>query len=88
MNGTLGQDDIGGLLGKSRDWFYRNRDRLQREHRFPAPIDGVPGRWSRAAVLEWIDGGDGQQTDTITIDQADLNAPADGVAASTLEELD
>lgn len=50
--------DIAALLGKSYDWFSRQKDRLTRDSNFPAPLP-VPGspRWNARAVDQWIETG-------------------------------
>jgi predicted DNA-binding transcriptional regulator AlpA len=42
-------------LGRSLDWFYRNRKRLEAAHGFPPPVGGCGGRWDPAAIDAWLD---------------------------------
>lgn len=51
-------DEVAAELGRSLDWLYRNRHRLVRERKFPAPIlEGDRGElaWSAAQVYAWLD---------------------------------
>jgi hypothetical protein len=46
--------ELAGRLGHSRDWLYRNLDRLVREG-MPAPISPVGQyRWERTGMNAWL----------------------------------
>lgn len=53
---TLSAAEVAGMLGLSPSQFYRRARLLRRVHGFPSPLPGLR-RYSRAAVLEWIDSG-------------------------------
>ncbi len=51
----LNMAEVARKLGRSVEWFYRNRRRLEREHGFPASIAGLGKRWDPAAIDAWLD---------------------------------
>lgn len=51
---ALTSAQVAEALGRSLDWFYRNRPTLERGHGFPMPLP-MPGhpRWDARAVEDW-----------------------------------
>lgn len=49
---SLTARQVAAFLGHSRDWFYRNRARLEREQGFPKPVPGI-NRWDPGALVAW-----------------------------------
>ena len=48
-------DELAALIGRSRDWLYRHRRRLEDKEGLPKPI--LPGgrmRWHRASIDAWL----------------------------------
>lgn len=56
---TLSADELADELGRKSSWVYDNWQRLRKEQRLPAPLNGgeAPLRWSRAQIYAWIDRG-------------------------------
>lgn len=51
----LNAPEVALKLKHSLTWFARNRERLETEHGFPRPIDGVGRRWDPVAIDRWLD---------------------------------
>lgn len=51
----LNLDQLIAKLGKSRDWWFRNRDRLERDLGFPPRVPGMGQSWDPAAIDAWLD---------------------------------
>ena len=47
--------EVAALLAMDKDDFLRRRPRLQTVHGFPRVLPGCGRRWSRTAVLDWIE---------------------------------
>lgn len=78
-------------FGRSRGWVCRNKDRLIRNHGFPAPSTVSPRLWHRRQVDAWFDyppqradGRDPAAADPAWADRLDRRAAelAEQVAAS------
>ena len=52
---TLSLQETAALLGRTPTWLSKHLKALRRDHGFPLPLPGGRKRWSRAAVLRWID---------------------------------
>lgn len=46
---------VAAALGYRYGWFIRHRARLEADHSFPAPVDGLGLRWDPAAIEDWLD---------------------------------
>jgi len=51
----LNTRQVAARLGRTLNWFYRNKKRLENEHEFPHPVGGCGGRWDPAAIDAWLD---------------------------------
>ncbi|MCJ8143834.1 helix-turn-helix domain-containing protein [Ancylobacter sp. A5.8] len=58
---TVGREELAEWLGVSPAHLYNKLPKLEREQRFPPKLPGSLGKWSRAAVLAWIDGTTGNE---------------------------
>jgi hypothetical protein len=52
---TLTARETAAYIGRTYDWFMRNRRQLEAERQFPAPLPGIR-RYDRLAIDAWIDG--------------------------------
>lgn len=52
---TMSLDELAGLLGLEPEQLKRRHLKMTRRAGFPARLDGAAWRWSRRAVLRWID---------------------------------
>lgn len=78
---TVGRVELADWLNVKPSHLSNKLCVLQRDHGFPRHLPGTRGRWSRAAVLAWIDGA----TDaTSTLSQPFANPAA---PASRLEQI-
>lgn len=51
---TVDTKGLCAMLGRSTDWFYRNRRSLEAEHGFPKPLPGLGYAWSKVEVRRWL----------------------------------
>lgn len=82
MTATVNTFGVAEMLGKSVDWFYRNRARLVQRRGFPPEV--VPGRWSRDAVRRWIDG-EAPPADTLDAERAECERRARNIETYLLD---
>lgn len=47
--------EVAAKLGHAIDWFYRRRDRLERDLDFPPCVAGCGKRWDPEAIDRWLD---------------------------------
>jgi len=47
--------EVATKLGHATDWFYRRRDRLERDLGFPPCVAGCGKRWDPEAIDRWLD---------------------------------
>lgn len=53
MRKLLTLDEVAAQLGVSREWLYRNKRRLEKQHGFPGEFPGVPRRYDPLAITLW-----------------------------------
>jgi predicted DNA-binding transcriptional regulator AlpA len=55
MRQLLTAPEVAAALGYRYGWFMKHRARLEGEHAFPPPVDGLGLRWDPAAIGDWLD---------------------------------
>lgn len=75
---TVGRDEIAEWLGVSKESLYNKLPEMVRRHGFPAKLPGTLGKWSRSAVIAWINKQAGDIPET---------TPPAAPAIRTLEDL-
>jgi predicted DNA-binding transcriptional regulator AlpA len=55
MRDLLTAPQVAAKLGYRYGWFNKHRARLEAEHGFPGPVDGLGMRWDPAAIGDWLD---------------------------------
>lgn len=48
-------DDVARILGKSKDWLFRNRAALEAGHGFPRVLPGMGCAYDLVAIHDWLD---------------------------------